>query len=36
MDRATKNMTESTGRKWRKIGDNRKEIHSLDIAGTLS
>jgi len=31
MDRATRNTIESTGNKWRKIGDNKRKIHSPDI-----
>jgi len=30
MDGATKNMTKSIGSEWRKIGDNRRKIHSPD------
>ena len=31
MNGAIKNITESTGSEWRKIGDDRRKIHSSDI-----
>jgi len=31
-----KDMIKSTGRKWRRIGENEKEIHFQDITGIRS
>jgi len=36
MGKAIRNTIESIERKWEKIGDNRKGIHSLDIAEICS
>ena len=36
MDGAIKSMSGSTGSEWKKIGDNGRNFHSLDIIGIHS
>jgi len=36
MDRAIKNTIRNIRRKWKKIGNDGRRIHSLDIAGTCA
>jgi len=36
MDGAIRNITRSIGDEWKKIGNNRKEIHFPNIIGTCS